>query len=299
MSTVEIINPVDLGPLDPERERELAKAERAIARRYIGHMPWLMIIWGLANPIVWLALWPLTLFGLLPLWAAFIIATLNMMLAYLPGHEAEHNNIAGRGHPRRWLNELVGHLTFLPIVLPFNYHRLSHLQHHAHACDPDMDPDYNTNANGWFSAIWSSLKSRQPESREAFGLRGLDQENPVVKRALIEGFYMQLGFYIILAALAWSGLALEAALLWWLPRHIGMTYLQIFLSWAPHHPMEEQGRYRDTRGWKFALGNIASAGMQYHIVHHLHPNIPLDKTPVAYREMREILIERGCRIEGL
>jgi len=35
-------------------------------------------------------------------------------------------------------------------------------------------------------------------------------------------------------------------------------------------------------------------GMQYHIVHHLHPYIPLSQTPAAYREMKPILRARGC-----
>jgi beta-carotene hydroxylase len=80
----------------------------------------------------------------------------------------------------------------------------------------------------------------------------------------------QIGFIAILSALAWSGLALEALLLWWLPYHIAVTYLIFFLSWAPHHPGKEQGRYRDTRSWKSKVGNIGSMGMQFHIVHHLY-----------------------------
>ena len=34
-----------------------------------------------------------------------------------------------------------------------------------------------------------------------------------------------------------------------------------------------------------------------HIVHHLHPYIPLNHTPAAYRQMRPILKQRGCEIE--
>ena len=48
------------------------------------------------------------------------------------------------------------------------------------------------------------------------------------------------------------------------------------LSWAPHHPMEEQGRYRNTRGFKAKIGTILTMGMEYHIIHHLHPSIPLN-----------------------
>ena len=73
-----------------------------------------------------------------------------------------------------------------------------------------------------------------------------------------------------------------------------ITYLLFFLSWAPHHPMTARGRYLDTRSWKSKVGNIGSMGMQYHIVHHLHPYIPLTDTPAAYHEMRPLLVARGC-----
>ncbi len=298
MSTV-TAKDASVPPLSPEQEKAFAKEERAIARSYIGGVPWRLVIWGLINPIVWMSLWPLVLLGVVPLWLGFLVASFCMMMSYLPGHEAEHNNIGGKGKPYRWLNELVGHLTFIPIVLPFNLHRLSHLQHHAWANDPERDPDYATKADGWLGAIWASLQSRQPELRDEYGARGLNTDDPATQKALKQAIAQSLIYYTVLGGLAWSGFALEAVLLWWMPRHIGYTYLQVFLSWAPHFPYDRTGRYGDTRAWKFAFGNLASMGMEYHIVHHLHPNIPLHKTPPAYREMRHIIEARGCRIDGL
>ena len=99
--------------------------------------------------------------------------------------------------------------------------------------------------------------------------------------------------------LAWAGYALEAFFLWWLPKHLGMMYISYYLSWAPHHPAEERGRYRDTRGFKSRLGNVMSMGMQYHIVHHLYPRIPWSLTPAAYRDLKPILQRRGCDLGAL
>ena len=116
---------------------------------------------------------------------------------------------------------------------------------------------------------------------------------------MLDGVVYQIIHFSILFALAWSGFALEAALLWWLPRHIGLTYIQYYLSWAPHHPGDKTGRYRDTRSFRSILGNIGSLGMQYHIIHHLHPRIPLYRTPKAYWEMKPILEARGCDVHEL
>lgn len=285
--------------LSPDESRALAKEEREIAQRYLGGVPWVLVAWGIVNPLVWISLWPLVFLGIIPLWLGFIVACLNMMASYLPGHEAEHNNIGGLGRPYRWLNELVGTLTFIPIVLPFQLHRMSHLQHHAHANDPDKDPDYYTKSTGWMNAIWNTLRARQPEMRNEFNSRGLNPEDPPTVRAIKLAIFQSLTFYTILGALAWTGYGLEAVLLWWLPRHVGYTYLLLFLSWLPHHPADKTGRYGDTRAWRYRFGTFASAGMEFHIIHHLHPNIPLHKTPAAYWDMKHILIKRGCRIDGL
>jgi len=46
-----------------------------------------------------------------------VIATFNVAAEYLPSHEAQHNIIANKGQPLRWLNELVGHLSTIPLAM--------------------------------------------------------------------------------------------------------------------------------------------------------------------------------------
>ena len=287
----------ELKSVAEEGNRLLARREQAIARQNMGGVPWFAVAWGLGNFAIWLALWPLVIFGAVPIWAAFPIATLNVILCYLPSHEAQHDIIGRKGTKWRWLNELVGHVSTIPLVLPYRAAKLTHLEHHKHTNDPERDPDYSMRANGPLHMIWVSLKNRQPGSNR--GLRGYRDALIRIGRpdVVIDGMLYQLVFYGVLCAAAWAGYGLEALLLWWLPRHIGTAYIQFFLSWAPHHPATETGRYRNTRAWRSSLGNIASMGMQYHIVHHLHPSIPLTRTAAAYRELRPILEQRGCRLD--
>ena len=277
----------------------LMRQEREIARKHIGKFPYFAVIWAFSNLAVWLSLWPLVLSGILPLWAGFIIATINISLCYLPSHEAQHDIIARPGERLHWLNELVGHLSVIPLVTPYRALRYTHLEHHKHTNDPDFDPDYSTRASGPLAAIWKSIVDRQPGATE--GLNGYSNALERVGRSEVvtETAIANLMYFCSLFALAWSGYAFEAVLLWWLPRHIAITYIQFFLSWAPHHPATETGRYQNTRSFRSRLGNIGSLGMQYHIVHHLHPRIPLYRTPIAYWEMRDILKKRGARVDDL
>lgn len=287
-----------LRALDP---KALNRLEKDIADRFMGGVPWGSVAWGLANLLVWLSLWPLTMLGLLPLWAAFPIATLNVMLCYLPSHEAQHRIIAREGEPLFWLNELVGYVSTIPLVLPYQVARLTHYEHHTHCNDPELDPDIGTKSNGPWHLIFKSIANRQPGAKAgtAYGATLARLGTPEAQRAGVQALVSQLAYLTILFSLAWTGHALEAAMIWWLPRHIGVTYIQFYLSWAPHHPGTGKGRYRDTRAFRSALGNIGSMGMQYHIIHHLYPRIPLMRTPAAYRALRPVLEARGCDLERL
>lgn len=280
---------------------ELMKLEKEIAERYMGGLPWGSISWGLGNLAVWLSLWPLTLSGILPLWAAFPIATLNVMLAYLPSHEAQHRIIAREGEPLFWLNELVGHLSTLPMVLPYGVARLTHYEHHKHANHPELDPDIGTKSRGPWHMIVKSIANRQPgaAANKAYGATLARIGTREAQMAGLTAVVYQLVNLGVLFGLAWSGHALVAALVWWLPRQIGVTYIQFYLSWAPHHPGTGQGRYRDTRSFKSVVGNLGSMGMQYHIIHHLYPRIPLMRTPAAYWALKPVLEARGCDVAGL
>jgi hypothetical protein len=109
-------------------DRELLREESAIARKYLGRVPWEMVAWGLGNCALWLSLWPLTLTGVLPLWAAFLLSTVCITLSYLPSHEAQHSIIAAEGTKLRWLNQLVGHVSTIPLVLPYRLAWITHRQ---------------------------------------------------------------------------------------------------------------------------------------------------------------------------
>lgn len=285
--------PDDLSQLS---NAELRRLELNIARKYSGKVPWGIVAWAFGNLAFWLALWPLVLLDIIPLWLGFVLSTVSLSLVYLPTHDAQHYIIGRPGTRLHWLNELLGHATTWMVGTPFEVYRISHLDHHRHTNDPERDVDITTQAEGPWQALWSTIRQRQPDSKRASDYMASLERAGRPDLILLSLIY-KLAQVAILIGLAWSGYALEAFLLWWLPMQFAMTYLVFFLSWAPHSPGMEAGRYRDTKNWRSKVGNVLSMGMQYHIVHHLHPYIPLMDTPAAYRELRPILKARGCKLE--
>lgn len=284
---------------DAMSDRELEIEERRIAGKYMRLFPWEIVIWGVGNTLIWLSLWPLVFFDIVPLWLAFPIAVLNITASYLPSHDAQHSILARKGHPLRWLNELVGHISLIPLVAPFRYMRYTHFEHHKNANDPNLDPDYDVHANNRLEFFKRALLKKQP----AFSARDDRYQQALTRtgkeHVMLEALLMRIAYMLILFGFVWSGYAIEVVLLWWLPLHIATVYIPYYLSWKPHHPGAEMGRYRDTSAFSSHLGNIGSSGMQYHIIHHLYPTIPLTRTPAAYRELKPILQRKGCQLGGL
>lgn len=46
--------------------------------------------------------------------------------------------------------------------------KLTHIQHHLHANNPDLDPDYSSMASGPWHAVWKSIQNRQPGASGGF-----------------------------------------------------------------------------------------------------------------------------------
>lgn len=281
----------------PIEEKSLIRKEQEIARKFLFNDTWIYVVWGSINFLVWLSLWPLAIMEVLPLWLILIIACLNACLAYLPSHEAQHGNIIKRNSKHFWINELIGYISVIPLLSGYRILQETHMLHHKYTNHPEKDPDIMFKSKNFLHALWvNGVLTRQ--AKNSYDLSNKFYEKNISKRAISEHLYFYWFHWVVLISLAWTGYGLVALCIWWIPRMVGTAYLQITLGWLPHRPMEKQGRYKDTRGWKATTGTILTQGMEYHIIHHLYPSIPLHKTPAAFREMRSILEQKKCVLDG-
>lgn len=284
--------------LDVHTRRTLAQMERDIALRYAAQnvRTWPYVAVALACFAVFIATFPLAIAGVIPLWLGCVINSVFVAGGYVVSHEAMHSNIGREGTPQRFWNELTGWIAAVPLILPFSMLKAMHLLHHQHTNDPWKDPDAIHAAPNVFMAVIRSWLNRQPGAggtaarwRRHIGELG----TPEAKAALKHTMAIQLVVLSFFFAMAWSGYAIEVALLWWLPRHIGLSYIHAVLSWAPHHPHGGFGRYDDTALIRHPLGHWGSLGINFHLIHHLHPYIPVHATKAAYLEMKPLLEARG------
>lgn len=294
-----------LGPdgLDRYARRDLRKQEIEIARKYHGGTMWPYAVAAIGGFAIWLSFFPLAIMGKLNLPLAFVFATVFGTYGYATSHEAMHSNIGRKGEKWRWLNELTGLVSTVVIVFPFSMARIIHLEHHYHCNDPLRDPDYSDEAANDLMAWYKTWYNRQPgvDGSIHHYKRVLEElGTPEARRALVETMLLQLVFMGVLFSMAWTGHAIEAALIWWLPRHIALSWIRFYLSYAPHHPREGRtGRYRNSVIFKSRLGHVLSMGMETHLIHHMYPGIPNHRTRACYYEMKPILARRGVDVSAL
>lgn len=291
--------------LDRHVRLDLQRQEREIARKYYAEgqkIRWRYVAATIVGFAVWLSLFPLAILDVVPLWAAFIVSYLIATAGYITAHEAMHSTIGRKGTKGWFWNELTGQLSMIPLMFPFSIARITHLQHHRFPNDPVRDPDYPDGAPNLRAALWKGWLNRQPgKTAQAHHIKRVLLEEigtPEARSALKQTVLLQMAGTFFFIGMALAGYAMEIAMVWWLPRWFALIHTHVFFSWETHHPQSGTGRYDNTRIFKSSVGSFLSMWIEFHLVHHLYPNIPMHLTKKAYFEMKPVLKARGVDVSA-
>ena len=236
------------------------EAERKLARTFMGRIEWEMILIGVLQFTTWIATWVLVIQGIIPLLVGFLIALFTACNAYLPSHAGQHGHLSGGRKNLQWLDYLVGQISVIPLAQSHEILKATHLKHHAHTNDPDMDPDFfHGNAKNWWEAAVNVNIAYNDEGPALRAIEKHQENDPKFKEALEKGGSWAFLFYfaqIILAVLY----PIETLLLWWIPKRIATCYLGIVFSYQPHAGLEP-GRYKESFNKKIKYeGTINKTG---------------------------------------
>lgn len=266
-----------LASLPPEVAARLTvPSDRAGLRHLAGHLG-LIALTGTAIALR-VPLWPL----LLPLHGVFIVFLFTLE------HECTHRTpFATQG-----LNDWIGRLAGVALVLPFDWFRYFHFAHHRHTNIPGLDPELDSAKPGTRAAwlwhvtglpYWAGM-ARQLW-RNAAG-RAAAPWLPVRAAGRIKGeARAMLAAYALIGAahVAWPGLVW----LWAVPVLLGQPALRIYLL-AEHGRCPQVADMLDntrttftTRAVRFIAWN-----MPYHTEHHTQPAVPFHQLPALHALMR-------------
>jgi fatty acid desaturase len=240
------------------------------------------------------------------------VAVLGCVFAHAA--ELQHQTLHGLGLRNRRANAAIGVVLGVPMLISFAAYRATHLRHHR---------DLGTAANREFFDYGEQYGSRSPRSKPANALlwllrfsmvrhyasfaagllralrgRELPGETASTSRRIHRDHLVILA--TVLAVAGWSAAAGSPVLLWiWaLPLLVVAGPVHAAIELPEHFRCETLSRdpFANTRTIRSnRLMTWFTNGNNFHVEHHLMPNLPIERLPDLHGEVRDRLryVEAG------
>lgn len=275
-------------------------SESAIARKlmpFTGNFAYPTVYLFVASLLIYLASSILGAMHIVPLWLASAINTICAYLLFTPLHEAVHQNIKGRKKNLVWLENFIGWIAGLSLMIPFPVFHHLHIVHHGHTNDPKNDPDYWVAGKNpmaifircmtiYFVYYYHFIKATKKLRSTSKG------KNVIISTVFV--------FTILNGVIIWLGVGYGwtyPIFIYVVPAYLALGFLAFAFDWLPHHPHSVQQRYLDTRIiLKPGLSTIL-VSQNMHLIHHLYSGIPYYHYGDALEVLEEKLEKEGANIE--
>ena len=204
--------------------------------------------------------------------ACLITGTIGYFM-FSPMHDAIHSSV---GKSKR-INTLVGRISFFyySTLVAFELMRFIHFRHHRNANGPGDEADHIIQSGpAWFRPIkWAFLDY-------IYGWKYVElywKDRPKSeKQSIIMMFLLTIVMWTFLII---NGYLIELLMLWIIPQRISFFLIAFIFVYLPHVPnevSEQEDVYRSTSnrvGMEWLLSPLMGY-QNYHLVHHLYPDIP-------------------------
>ena len=233
-------------------------------------------------------------------WVIPLIGLQGYLLAFL--FTAEHETAHHTAFRSRFLNYIVGHLSGLIILLPYEYYRAFHWDHHRYTQDHDRDPELQLRVPSDRLGVvlfWSGLPIWVNRVKLLWRHGVLGSVNvPWVsddKKALIvreARFYVLAYLGILLASIATGSPA--ALLLWIVPVIVGQWFLRPY-QLAEHTGCDHSKNmlHNSRTTYTNAFVRYFAWNMPYHAEHHAYPAVPFHALPQLHTHTKVHIKYKG------
>eukprot|EP00928_Gymnodinium_smaydae_P061736 TRINITY_DN45758_c0_g1_i1.p1 TRINITY_DN45758_c0_g1~~TRINITY_DN45758_c0_g1_i1.p1 ORF type:complete len:414 (-),score=43.16 TRINITY_DN45758_c0_g1_i1:230-1471(-) len=304
------------GPTEEEKERRrIIRLERHLVDRPGVALPTLLL--SAVALVGWGASMHLYCARILDARTAFGISTVCAFISFTPMHDASHHSVSSR---YRWLNELIGHLSGIPLLFPFVLFRHMHMLHHKHANDRgdgpagiSKDPDRFAGEGPlallpfrWAAVLlWYTYWGKKDYK---YRMNEAVQKNDTAEIGrLLEMRNSSFAFWVVavtaLTALWWHGRDLAPIVCWVAPGLTATSFLMYVFDYVPHRPHKvphTENPYMATSATRGIFGTVGELDVpmlaqNLHNIHHLFPRVPFYRYRAVWNAHRSELITRGTR----
>lgn len=250
---------------------------------------WVTILIAIVSSILWCWISFLYINNLINFELSLVLLTLLSYISFTPMHEACHGNIVGRYNHYKKIESFIGHLSAIPMFIPYGVFKSLHLKHHAHTNDPHNDPDYWVATRNPFILILKVFTIKLSYYGHVLFKSKGKSGSEVIHITLSLGAYILFIIY-----LSQNNLGLKFFILWISSSIISLALLAFLFDWLPHTPHKKIGRYIDTRAIDKKWLSLPMLWQNYHVVHHLYPRVPFYRYRKVFFEIEDELVRNDC-----
>tara|TARA_B100000949_G_scaffold8907_1_gene6936 strand:- start:144 stop:1040 length:897 start_codon:yes stop_codon:yes gene_type:complete len=212
------------------------------------------------------------IYGHISYLAACLINGTSGYFMFSPMHDAIHSSV-GRS---KKLNLWVGRITFLYFssLVAFELMRFIHFRHHRNANGEGDEADHIVQSGpAWLRPL------KWPFIDLIYGWKYLGYWKDRPKSETRSVIIMFLTTLVVWPWLIINGYLMELLMFWIIPQRISFFFISFIFVYLPHVPneiSEKEDAYRATsirEGMEWLLSPLMMY-QNYHLVHHLYPNVP-------------------------
>ncbi len=219
-------------------------------------------------------------------WAVPMLLLHGIPVAFLFNivHETAHQTAF---RTRAW-NYVLGHVAGFVILLPYEYYRAFHWDHHRYTQDPERDPELAAplpRTPLGIAWVWSGMPTWLTRTRLLFkhALTGRVTVPwvPADKRSLIvrEARFYLLGYLAVVVASV-AAATFAPLWLWVLPLMAGQLFLRPYLLAEHTGCANSSDMLENTRTtYTNPLVHFFAWNMPFHAEHHAYPSVPFHALP--------------------
>ena len=225
---------------------------------------------------------------------------------FVIGHDCGHRSFSNR----RWLNNWLGHLMFLPLIYPFHSWRLLHDVHHRHTNNLDQDNAWTPwtaaeyeEASGFMKAVYRGMRGGLWWLASVahwvvlhFNLQNFEpRDRPRVFRSILLVSIFTLAFFPSVWLLAGPWGIVKYWLMPWLGYHFWMSTFTLVHHTVPEISFHHQSDWHETESQLAGTLHcdyprwveLLCHDINVHVPHHISVGIPSYNLRPAYGALQK------------
>ena len=224
-------------------------------------------------------------------WALLPVQGVLIVFLFTLEHEATHRT----PFASLWLNEWVGRVCGVLLVLPFGWFRLFHLAHHRWTNIDGLDPELEGGKpENWRAWLWhvSGLPYWGAELRLIWGLARGQVRAAYLPDTALPRLQAEARWFLAIYGAAAAFTAVNPVLFWvWLlPVLVGQPILRLYLLAEHGDCARVTNMFQNTRTtFTTQIVRFLAWNMPYHVEHHVAPTVPFHRLPTLHALMRNKL----------